>query len=113
MMFAASLLSRFVHIPTKKHLGTAERVLQYIHGTLDNGIEYVQGKSLLLIRYYDGDWSGDESDVKSTSNYAFSYGNVIFSWASVKQHNLAISTTEAKYFSVVKATIQAVWLRLC
>lgn len=49
--------------------------------------------------------------MKSILGYAFSFGSGIFSWATVKQHNVALSTAEAKYMSVVKATTQAVWLR--
>ncbi|CAL9011654.1 unnamed protein product [Prunus brigantina] len=32
IMFAASLLARFMHNPTKKHMGTAKRVLRYTQG---------------------------------------------------------------------------------
>ncbi|KAI5333567.1 hypothetical protein L3X38_023699 [Prunus dulcis] len=34
-MFAASLLARFMHCSTKKHYGTAKRVLRYIQSTID------------------------------------------------------------------------------
>ncbi|CAL8175263.1 unnamed protein product [Prunus armeniaca] len=64
IMFAASLLARFMHCPTKKHYGTAKRVL-----------------------------SG------------------VYSWASVKQHNVALSTAEVEYVSASEATTQAIWLR--
>lgn len=48
IMFAGNLLSRFVHNPTKKHFGTVKRVLIYIQGTIDYGIEYEKGKSAIL-----------------------------------------------------------------
>lgn len=70
-MFVASLLSRIMHNPTKKHFGTTKRVLRYIQGNLDYGIEYVKGKEAMPIGYCDIDWSGDENDLKSTSGYAF------------------------------------------
>ncbi|KAI5312299.1 hypothetical protein L3X38_041472 [Prunus dulcis] len=55
IMFASSLLARFIHNPTRKHMGTAKRVLRYIHGTLDFGIEFVKGKTATLIGYCDSD----------------------------------------------------------
>ncbi|CAL8133644.1 unnamed protein product [Prunus armeniaca] len=58
IMFATSLLARFMHCPTKKHYGTAKRVLRYIQGTIDYGIEYQKGNEAILIGYCDSDWSG-------------------------------------------------------
>ncbi|KAI5328239.1 hypothetical protein L3X38_027636 [Prunus dulcis] len=110
-MFSASLLARFMHSPSKKHYGAAKKVLRYIQGTIDYGIEYAAGKSALLIGYCDSDWSGSEEDMKSTLRYAFSFGSGVFSWASVKQHSVALSIAEAEYVSVAEATSQAIWLR--
>ncbi|CAL2227384.1 unnamed protein product [Prunus armeniaca] len=111
IMFSASLLARFMHNPSKKHYGVAKRVLMYIQGTIDYGIEYVAGKSALLIGYCDSDWSGSEDDRKSTSGYAFSFGSGTFAWASVKQQSVALSTAKAEYVSAAEATSQAIWLR--
>ena len=111
IMFPASLLARYMHNPSKNHFGAAKRVLRYIQGTIDFGIEYVTGKSALLIGYCDSDWSGSEEDMKSTSGYAFSFGSGAFSWALVKQHSVALSNAEAEYVSAAEATSQAIWLR--
>ncbi|CAL2253986.1 unnamed protein product [Prunus armeniaca] len=75
IMFAASLLARFMPNPTKKHMGTAKRVLRYIQGTISYGIAYEKGKGAVLIGYCDNDWSGSEDDMRSTSSYAFNLGS--------------------------------------
>ncbi|CAL8998022.1 unnamed protein product [Prunus brigantina] len=93
IMFAASLLARFMHGPTRKHMGTAKRVLRYIQGTTDYGIAYEKGKEARLIGYCDSDWSGSEDDMRSTSGYAFNLGS------------------GAEYVSAAEATAQAIWLR--
>ncbi|KAM1489207.1 hypothetical protein ACFXTO_032488 [Malus domestica] len=111
IMYAASLLARFMHCPTNKHFGTAKRVLRYIKGTLDYGLEYVKGKNAMLIRFCDSDWGRSVDDSKSTSGYAFSFGSEVFSWASVKQNCVALSTAEAEYISASEATVQVIWLR--
>ncbi|KAM1262144.1 hypothetical protein ACFX2G_027916 [Malus domestica] len=111
IMYVASLLARFMHCPTNKHLGTAKRVLRYIKGTLDYGLEYVKGKNAMLIGFCDSDWGGSVDDSKSTSGYAFSFGSGVFSWASVKQNCVALFTAEAEYISASEATAQAIWLR--
>ena len=91
-MFAASLLARFMHGPTRKHMGTAKRVLRYIQGLVDYGIVYEKGKEAMLIGYCDSDWSGSEDNMKSTFGYAFNLGSKVFSWASVKQSSVVLST---------------------
>lgn len=57
------------------------------------------------------DWSGSQDDMKNTSGYAFSFGSGVFSWASIKQHSVALSTAEVEYVSASEATTQAIWLR--
>ncbi|CAL2255222.1 unnamed protein product [Prunus armeniaca] len=99
IMFTASLLARYMHGPTRKHMGTAKRVLGYIQGTLDYGIAYEKGKEVMLVGYCDSDWSGCEDDMRSTSGYAFHLGSGVFSWASVKQSSVALSTVEVEYLS--------------
>ncbi|CAL8176707.1 unnamed protein product [Prunus armeniaca] len=104
VMYAASLLIRYMHCPTNKHYGTTKRVLRYVKETLDYGLKYEKGKKAILIRYCDSDWGGSIDDSKSTSSYAFSFRSGVFSWASIKQNCVALSTTEAKYISASKAT---------
>ena len=44
-MFSASLLSRFMHSPSKIHFGVAKRVLGYIRGTFDYSLWFVKKES--------------------------------------------------------------------
>jgi len=111
LMYAASLLSRFMTGPTKIHMGAAKRILRYMQGTLSYGIEYVRDQSVTLIGFCDADWAGSEDDNRSTSGYAFSFGIGVFSWSSMKQNTVALSTAEAEYVSASEATAQAIWLR--
>lgn len=54
-MYAASLLSRFMNGPTKKHLGVAKRILRYMQRTLNYGIEYMKDEDAILVRFCDAD----------------------------------------------------------
>ena len=38
--FSINMISRFMHFPSSHHLGTANKILKYICGTLDLGIHY-------------------------------------------------------------------------
>ncbi|XP_068319743.1 secreted RxLR effector protein 161-like [Pyrus communis] len=110
LMYATSLLSRFMNSSTNKHLRVARRVLRYVQGTLNYGIEYVNENYAILIGFCDTDWAGSEDDSRSTSRYAFNFGSGVFSWASVKQNTVALSTAEAEYVSAfeVKNTVHLV-----
>ncbi|XP_068340285.1 secreted RxLR effector protein 161-like [Pyrus communis] len=109
IMYATILLARFMHYPTNRHYGIAKRVLRYIKGTLDYGMEYVKGRKACLMGYCDSDWGGSLKDNKL--GYAFSFDSDVFSWASVKQSCVALSIAEAEYISASKATAQTIRLR--
>ena len=55
IMYSTSLLSRFMNQPTRKHKGVARRVLRYVQGTLDYGIEYAKHKSTTLVGFCDAE----------------------------------------------------------
>ncbi|XP_068343981.1 uncharacterized mitochondrial protein AtMg00810-like [Pyrus communis] len=111
IMYAASLLSRFMHKPTCIHYGAAKRILRYIQGTLDFGIMYESNVESKLYGLCDSDWGGSVDDLKSTFGYTFTLGTGVFSWPSKKQKSVALSTADAEYVSALIATSQAVWLR--
>ena len=111
IMFAASLLSRFLNSPSQKHYGVGKRVLRYIQGTLSYGIRFRRSSKVKLIGFCDSDWGGCVDDMKSTSGYAFSLGTGVFSWLSKKQQSVAQSSAEAEYMSASIATSQTIWLR--
>ncbi|KAL0364522.1 UNVERIFIED_CONTAM: Retrovirus-related Pol polyprotein from transposon RE2 [Sesamum angustifolium] len=90
IMFATSLLSRFMQSPSQVHYAAAKRILRYLR---------------------DSDWAGSVDDMKSTSGYTFSLGSGIFSWASKKQATVAQSSAEAEYIAAAATSNQAIWLR--
>ena len=111
IMFAVSLISRFMHKPSRQHMGAAKRVLRYIRGTLSFGLRYQKVSNCKLISYTDSDWAGCADDRKSTSGYAHSFGSGVISWASKKQQTIALSSSEAEYMAATSAACQTVWLR--
>lgn len=126
IMYASSLLSRFMQNPSQIHYGAAKRVLRYLQGTSDYGIWYKPASDLKfhgyslsdkvaadskLHGYTDSDWAGSEDDMKSTSGYAFTLGSGIFSGTSKKQETVAQSSAEAEYVAAASAANQAIWLK--
>ena len=48
IMFAVSLLSRYMHCASELHYKAAKRMLRYIKGTLDHEIKFEKADNLLL-----------------------------------------------------------------
>ena len=111
IMFSVSIISRFMQNPSKHHLGAAKRIMRYIQGTLDYGIQYTQVTNFKLISFSDSDWAGCIDDRKSTTGYVFSLGSGVISWTSKKQLTTAFSSTEAEYIAATTTACQAIWLR--
>ncbi|XP_074301007.1 secreted RxLR effector protein 161-like [Silene latifolia] len=109
--FSVSKVSRFLHCPTKQHLGASKRILRYVAGTAYKGIHYDMSSRFSLIGYTDSDWAGDLDDRKSTSGSVFLLGSGAVTWSSKKQDIVALSSTEAEYVASGAAGRQAVWLR--
>ena len=76
-----------------------ERILRYIKGTLDYGIQYRKGSEQLL-GYSDASWANDLDDRKSVSGNIFMLSGAPISWRSKKQTPVALSTAEAEYVAL-------------
>ncbi|XP_058776072.1 secreted RxLR effector protein 161-like [Vicia villosa] len=111
LMFATSLLSRFMSKPSHLHLVAAKRVLRYVMGTMKHGIRFEKSFKLKIKGYCDSDWVGSVDDMKSTYGYVFSLGSGVISWCSKKQDTVAQYSTEAEYMAAGLATQQSLWLR--
>ncbi|GKV30443.1 hypothetical protein SLEP1_g39251 [Rubroshorea leprosula] len=111
IMFAVSLLSRYMSSPTQVQLSVAKRVRRYVNGTIDYGIWFSKNDHGCLSGYSDSDWAGSIDDGRSTSGYLFQFGSGVFCWNSCKQEVVAQSTAKAEYISAVEASNHAIWLR--
>lgn len=109
LAYATSVLSQFSNAPRQSHWQAAQRVLRYIHGTIDYGINYSGGDT--LVGYCDADWAGCIDTRRSTSGYCFLFGGGPISWKSQKQRITSSSSTEAEYKSYLDATSEALWIQ--
>ena len=104
-------LSQFMQKPGKDHWVAVKRALRYVQGTLDFGLKFESSDSFVLHGFADADWAGCAESRRSTSGYVFKIGNATVSWSSKKQAVVALSSTEAEYISLCRATQESVWLR--
>ncbi|XP_039688778.1 secreted RxLR effector protein 161-like [Medicago truncatula] len=98
--------------PTTSHLVAAKRILRYVKGTSNYGIQYSKNPSGELVGYSDSDWSGDKDDRKNNAAYVFMIGNAAFSWSSKKESVVALSSCEAEYIATSMTACQAKWINM-
>ena len=74
IMYAISLISRFMKTPKETHFQETKIILRYVNGTKDYGVLYFATDDFKLIGYTNSDWARSVDDRKSTSGYVFLFG---------------------------------------
>lgn len=111
IMYAVSLLSRYMSRPTEVHHSAAKRILRYLQGTTTFGILYRMGGSHELIGFTDSDYAGSTKDRRSTSGYVFMLSRAAVTWSSLKKPIVTLSTTEAEFITPIGSSCQPIWMQ--
>ncbi len=93
----------------------AERVLQYVHGTYDQGITYFDPgdeTKNTLIGWVDSDFGSDPDTRKSMTGYLMSLNEGAISWRSSRQGGVTLSSSEAEFVAASQAGQEVVYLRV-
>ena len=88
-----------------------KRILRYLRGTVNYGLQFLGENGAELYGYSDSDWAGDLDTRRSTSGYVFRIGDATINWCSKRQQTVARSTTEAEYVALSAAAQECIWLR--
>ena len=108
--FAVANLSQYTADTTMTPYVLAYRILRYIRGTTDYGIEFSAGDLTNLRAYVDADFGSCVKDRKSQSGFIFFLTGGPISWLSKKQSVVALSTTESEIYALSKAIQEAMYL---
>ncbi|XP_071739405.1 uncharacterized mitochondrial protein AtMg00810-like [Rutidosis leptorrhynchoides] len=109
--YAVQQICLFMHDPREQHFSALKRILWYIQGTLDLGLQLFASSTTSLTAYSDADWAGCPSTRLSTSGYCVFLGNNLLSWSSKRQLTPSRSSAEAEYRGVANAVAETCWLR--
>ncbi|GJU40699.1 ribonuclease H-like domain-containing protein [Tanacetum coccineum] len=101
----------YMHDPREPHFSALKRILRYVQGTLDYGLQLFSSTTDSLIAYSDADWVGCPTTRRSTSGYCIFLGNNLLSWSSKRQLTLSRSCAEAEYRGVANAVAETCWIQ--
>uniref|UniRef100_A0A2D4IEA3 Reverse transcriptase Ty1/copia-type domain-containing protein n=1 Tax=Micrurus lemniscatus lemniscatus TaxID=129467 RepID=A0A2D4IEA3_MICLE len=97
---AVSILSCFTAASTQLHWMGVKRILGYLKGTVNLGLQIQVSEELKLKYYVDSDYANDEKTKKSNSGIIILFGGALIGWKSRKQTIVAIFTAEAKFIAL-------------
>ncbi|GKV47359.1 hypothetical protein SLEP1_g54265 [Rubroshorea leprosula] len=110
LSFAVNYVCQFMNSPTIGNYQTVKRILRYVHGTLNYGLQILNQSSLDLYAFSDADWARCSLTRHSTSGYCTFLGSNCISWCAKKQPTVARSSAEAEYRSMASTTAEITWL---
>lgn len=95
--------------PGPSYWRAAKRVLRYLVGSAETGLNFDGRVNGELVAYSDADFAGCPIDRKSTIVLILCGAPVV--WSSKKQNVVATSTTEAEYVAAHDVTKDVLWTR--
>jgi hypothetical protein len=108
--YAVQQICLYMHDPHESHLALIKRILHYIKGTLDYGLQLLRSSTCDLVAYSDANWAGCPNTRCSSSGYAVFLGNNLVSWFSKRQQTVSRSSAEAEYRAIANAVAKVSWL---
>ncbi|GJZ32577.1 ribonuclease H-like domain-containing protein [Tanacetum coccineum] len=99
----------YMHDPHEPHLSALKRILRYVRGSLDYGLQLFSSST--LVAYLDADWVSCPTTQRSTSGYCVFHSNNLLSWSSKRQQTLSHSSAEAEYCGVANVVSETCWFR--
>ncbi|GJX25503.1 ribonuclease H-like domain-containing protein, partial [Tanacetum coccineum] len=90
----------FQHDSRDLHFTALKRILRYVHGTFDHGLQLHVSSTSQLTAFIDVDWASCPVTYQSTSGYYVFLGDNLLSWSAKRQVTLSCSSAEAEYCGV-------------
>ncbi|XP_042950239.1 uncharacterized mitochondrial protein AtMg00810-like [Carya illinoinensis] len=108
--YVVSVLRQFMDSPSQSHLHSAYRILNYLKGSIGQGI-FLSSKSTLHLRAYrDSDWAASPERRRSVTDFCIFIGETLLSWKYKKQATVFRSLDEVEYRALASTSCEIKWL---
>ncbi|GJY99739.1 ribonuclease H-like domain-containing protein [Tanacetum coccineum] len=111
LSYAVQQVCLYMHDPRDPHFTALKRILCYVCGTLDYGLQLHVSSTTQLSAYTDADWAGCLVTRRSTSGYFMFLGDNLLSWSAKRQVTLSRSSAEVEYRGVANVVAETAWIR--
>ncbi|GKD25178.1 ribonuclease H-like domain-containing protein, partial [Tanacetum coccineum] len=111
LSYAVQQVCLYMHDPREPHLLALKRILRYVRGTIDHGLQLHASSITQLVAYNDVDWADCPVTRPSTSGYCVFLGDNLLSWSAKRQVTLSRSSAEAEYRGVANVVVETTWIR--
>ncbi|GKB81625.1 ribonuclease H-like domain-containing protein [Tanacetum coccineum] len=108
LSYAVQQVCLYMHDPRDPHFTALKRILRYVYGTIDHGLQLHVSSTAQLTAYTDADWVGCPVTRRSTSGYCVFLGDNLLSWSAKRQVTLSRSSAEAEYRGVANVVAETV-----
>ena len=95
--YTVSVVSQFMHRPSKDRMDAVMRILRYLKSSPRKGLMFSKNDHLNVDGYIDADWARNITDRKSTSGYFTFVGGNLVTWRSKKQKVVALFSAKAEF----------------
>ncbi|GJW32826.1 ribonuclease H-like domain-containing protein [Tanacetum coccineum] len=111
LSYAVQQVCLYMHDLREPHFAALKRILRYVQGTLELGLQLYASATTSLVGYTDADWAGCPSTRRSTSGYCVFLGDNLLSWSAKRQHTISRSSAEVEYRGVANVVSETAWIR--
>jgi hypothetical protein len=113
LCYTASMLARFMSMPSDQHLLQAHRALRYLSKTSDYRLAIGRAETSqdVLVVWSDSDHANCLDTRRSVAGQVITVLGSIVHWRSVRQSTVAKSTMIAEYYAASGAADEAVYFR--